>query len=528
MDAVVVGAGPNGLVAANLLTDAGWDVLLLEAQPRVGGAVASDSEVADGFVHDVFSSFYPLSAASPVIQGLQLDRYGLRWSHAPAVIGTPTREGDWALVHRDPQRTAAGLDRLSAGDGQGWLDLYSQWTKLGPGLIRSLLSPFPPVRGGARLLAALPRAGGVGAVRTLLQSARSLAGAHLKHEAAQLLLVGNAAHADLSPDAAGSGIFGLLLAMLGQQVGFPVPQGGAGVLAEALAARFRAGGGRIRCDTPVSRLTVEKGRVVGVVTAAGEPIAVRRAVIADVPAPALYGGLVDWQDLPRRTRRAVEKFEWDPGTVKVDWALSGPIPWTGRPDADPGTVHLADSVTEVSVWMAQVTGSVLPADPFLLVGQMTTSDPVRSPTGTESCWAYTHVPQHVRRDEGGTITGRWDDSDAQRMADRMQARMERYAPGFTSRIRARRILTPPELERRDQSLVGGALGGGTSALHQQLIFRPIPGAGRAETPVKGLYLGSSSAHPGGGVHGSCGANAARAALWHAKWAKAGATPGQPG
>ena len=169
-------------------------------------------------------------------------------------------------------------------------------------------------------------------------------------------------------------------------------------------------------------------------------------------------------------------------------------------------------MTEVSVWMAQVTGSVIPADPFLLVGQMSVADPTRSPAGTESFWAYTHVPRHPLQDEAGQITGSWDTADAERMADRMQARIERNAPGFGSRIVARRILTPLDLQRRNASLVGGALGGGTSALHQQLVFRPVPGLGRAETPIRGLYLGSSSAHPGGGVHGACGANAARATL----------------
>ena len=271
------------------------------------------------------------------------------------------------------------------------------------------------------------------------------------------------------------------------------------------------------CDTAVSEILVQNGRVCGVRCADGEVVLARRAVLADVAVPALYGELLRHARLPSRTHAALRDFDWDPATVKVDFAVSAPVPWADPPDRMPGTVHILDSVADMALWTGQLEAGLVPSRPFLLMGQMTTTDPTRSPTGTESAWAYTHVPQHVRGDAGGvggTVTGRWDRSDGERFADRIQARIERVAPGFGSRILARRVLTPPDLERRDGNLVGGAIGGGTSALHQQLIFRPMPGLGRAETPVKGLYLASSGAHPGGGVHGACGANAARAALAH--------------
>ncbi len=524
VDAVVVGAGPNGLVAANVLADAGWDVLVVEATGQPGGAVASAEDVHPGFVHDTFSSFYPLSGASPVLAGLNLHDYGLSWSHAPAVVGTPTPDGRWALLHHDPEATAASLDALSPGDGEGWLTLLRQWQALGPALIESLLAPFPPMKGLAKFARALPAVDGLDSVRTLLRSARSLTEQQLTAEAAKLLIVGNAAHADLSPDAAGSGLFGLLLAMLGQTVGYPVPVGGAGRLAAALTGRLDAVGGRLRVNSPATKVLVEHGRAVGVEVAGAERIYARRAVIADVPAPNLYGGLVGWDDLPRSTRGGMRGFEWDPATVKVDWALSGPVPWAATPEKTPGTVHLASSVSDVSIWMAQLAGGLIPEQLFLLIGQMTAADPTRSPAGTEALWAYTKVPHDIRGDAGsavnGAITGDWDGADAERIADRVQQTIERWAPGFSSRVLARRVLTPVDLERRNPSLVGGALGGGTSALHQQLVFRPKPGLGRAETPVRGLYLGSSSAHPGGGVHGACGSNAARAALWHARFQRA--------
>jgi phytoene dehydrogenase-like protein len=246
-------------------------------------------------------------------------------------------------------------------------------------------------------------------------------------------------------------------------------------------------------------------------------IRVRQAVIADVSAPSLYGGLVEAELLPARLRHEMGNFEWDPGTVKVDWALDKPVPWRRRPPQSPGTVHVVESIDDLARWQQQVRSGEVPAKPFLVVGQMATADPSRAPEGAESVWAYTHVPQKTRADAGdGGIRGVWDRDDAERMADRMQLRLEEYAPGFADRVVARRVLGPRDLQERDENLVNGALNGGTSEVHQQLVFRPVPGLGRAETPIRGLYLGSASAHPGGGVHGACGSNAARAALAHAR------------
>ena len=508
---VVIGAGPNGLVAANLLVDAGWTVHLLEAQPRAGGAVASDDDVAPGFVHDTFSSFYPLGAASPVIRTLDLEAYGLRWRHAPAVLGHPFPDGSWSMLHRDVTQTAAGLEQHHAGDGDAWLALHQEWSVIGPSLVDALLSPFPPVRAGLRAATKLPRVGGLDFVRTALAPAQSLVEDRFSADAARLLLAGNAMHADIPLSAPGSGLFGMLLAMLGQTVGFPVPEGGAGRLAQALVDRFTAKGGILHLGTRAERVLTDRRRVVGVLTSTGNHHRVR-AVVADVAAPALYGGLVRWDELPASMIARMSRFELDPGTVKVDWALSAPVPWSGPPPVAPGTVHIADSLDELRLTMEMVQAHVVPARPFLLVGQMTTADPTRSPAGTESLWAYTHVPQVVHDDESGEVTGSWDDDETERLADRMQARLERYAPGFGSRVISRRVLGPRQLQERDENLVNGAVNGGTAGLHQQLVLRPVPGLGRAETPVRGLFLASASAHPGGGVHGACGANAARALI----------------
>ncbi|MEJ7832757.1 MAG: NAD(P)/FAD-dependent oxidoreductase [Nocardioides sp.] len=513
-DAVVVGAGPNGLVAANLLADRGWSVLVLEAQSSPGGAVRSDGDVHPGFVHDTFSSFYPLAAASRTLQSLDLERHGLTWCHAPAVLGHPTLDGRWAVLHRDRHVTASLMDDQHAGDGEAWLSLCDQWDKVGEHLVGALLTPFPPVRPTARLLPQLARVGGLRFVKELLTPASTLGRDRFGGPSPRLLLAGNSGHADIPLNAPGSGLMGLLMTMLGQTVGFPVPRGGAGRLTGALARRFRGLGGELRCEATVTRIDVERGRAVAV-RVGDERIAVRRAVLADVSAPILYCRLLDPDAVPDRVTEGMRSFELDPSTVKVDWALDGPIPWESPPPYSPGTVHVADSVAQMTEALSQVSAGAVPAEPFLLAGQMTTADPTRSPSGTESAWAYTHVPQQVSSDAGDSgIRGAWDRDDCERFADRMQGRIEKLAPGFGERIIARRVLGPRELEARNANLIGGALGGGTAQLHQQLVFRPVPGLGRAETGIRGLYLASASAHPGGGVHGAPGSNAARAAILH--------------
>jgi phytoene dehydrogenase-like protein len=516
-DAIVIGSGPNGLVAANHLVDVGWSVLVLEAQPDIGGAVRSDTDVHAGFVHDTFSAFYPLAEASPTIRSFHLEEHGLAWRHAPAVLGHPLAGGEWAILHRDRDITAALMDQLHAGDGERWLELCRLWDGIGDQLVGALLSPFPPVKSGLAGLTRLRRVGGLDFVKLMLTPAVDVGLTRFGGPSPQILLAGNAAHADIPLHAPGSGLLGVLMAMLGQTVGFPVPEGGAGMLSRSLADRFTSLGGEIRCDAEVVSVEVAHGRATGVRTADGETIGATQAVIADVVAPHLFGRLVDAHDLPSSTARSMQSFQMDPGTVKVDWALDGAVPWDSPPLYEPGTVHVADSVDQMDEALGQVAARAIPAQPFLVTGLMTTTDPTRSPPGTEAMWAYTHVPQHATSDAGdGTVRGTWDADDRERFADRMQARIVQLAPDFESRIVARRVLGPREMEARNANLIGGAVNGGTSQLQQQLFLRPVPGSGRAETGIANLYLGSASAHPGGGVHGAPGMNAARAAVAHAR------------
>jgi phytoene dehydrogenase-like protein len=511
-DAVVIGAGPNGLVAANLLADAGWSVVVLEAEPDPGGAVRSGELTLPGFVHDRFSAFYPLGGASPVLVSLGLDRYGLRWRRSPLVLAHPLPDGRCPVLSMDLDETCASLDADSPGDGDAWRRLYGEWERLGGPLMDALLTPFPPVRAGARLAARLGPAGLLRFARFALLPIQRLTEEEFSGTGAAMLLTGLALHTDLAPDSAASSMFGWLLAGLGQQVGFPVPEGGAGRLAAALVARLEARGGRVVCNTRVSRVMVRDGRAVGVVTAGGDEVAAGRAVVADVGAPALYRDMVGREHLPGWVFDALDRFQYDNSTVKVDWALDGPIPWEADAARRAGTVHMADDMEHFVLASSDLIRGRIPARPTLVVGQMGVADPNRSPPGTETAWAYTHVPQKVRGDAGGELKGVWDLAEADAYADRIETEIERLAPGFRSLVRGRYVATPPILEASNANLVGGAVNGGTAQLHQQLIFRPVPGLARAETPVRGLYLGSASAHPGGGVHGGCGSNAARAAL----------------
>jgi phytoene dehydrogenase-like protein len=517
VDAVVIGAGPNGLVAANLLADEGWDVVVLESEPEPGGAVRSGEMLEPGFVTDRFSAFYPLSIVSPHIRALELHRHGLAWSHAPHVLAHPTDEAT-ALLSRDVEVTAASLDRFATGDGAAWVELQQRWEAIEADLVGAFMSPFPPVRSTARLAASLGVRDLVELARDAVVPVRRFASERFDGAGAGLLLAGSALHADVTPTTALSGLLGWLLTGIGQTHGWPVPRGGAGALTGALVRRLETKGGTVRCNERVGRVLTDRHGASGVETEDGERVVARHGVLADVVAPALYLDLLDRSVVPGRTIHDIRRYERGSATFKVNWTLDGPIPWRDPAVAGAGTVHLADSVDEMTMTAAQLVSGQIPQRPFVLLGQMTTADPTRSPPGTETVWAYTDVPQQVRSDSAGVLAGLCSSGDIEGFADRIQQRIEERAPGFGSSIRHRSIQSPSDMQRDDANLLHGDKSLGTAQLHQQLVFRPTPGLGRAETVVPKLFLASASAHPGGGVHGACGANAARAAIAARRWA----------
>jgi phytoene dehydrogenase-like protein len=511
-DAVVVGAGPNGLVAANHLADAGWSVVVVEAEDEPGGAVKTAELTLPGFRHDVFSAFYPFAPISPAMRSLGLEHHGLVWRRAPVVLANATPDGRCAAIAADIDVTATSLDTYNTGDGDAWRQLYGIWERMGTHLVDALFSPFPPLRAGTRLVAEIGTSELGRLARMALLTTRRLAEEEFAGEGGGLLLAGLTAHTDLSPEAAGGALFALLLAGAGQANGFPVPEGGAGQLTAALVKRLEARGGQVVCSARVTEVVVRAGRAVAVRAADGREFDAARAVVADVGAPALYLNLVHERYLPPAVVRDARRFEYDQATFKVDWALDAPVPWSAHLARQAGTVHVADGIDDLSRTSYELATGCIPARPFILFGQQTLADPSRAPAGAATGWGYTHVPQRVRGDAGGSLKGTWNQSECEAFADRMELRVEERAPGFRALIRARHILSPPHLQGRDANLVGGAVNGGTAQLHQQLALRPTPALGRPTTPIDGLFLASASAHPGGGVHGACGANAARAAV----------------
>jgi phytoene dehydrogenase-like protein len=512
-DAVVIGAGPNGLVAANTLADKGWDVVVCEEQPEPGGAVRSGEVTEPGFIHDLYSAFYPLTPSSHYIARLDLESWGLRWRRAKGVVAHPHPDGRCALLSLDLEETCASLEAFAPGDGQAWRDLYDLFRRAGPAVLAGVLTPLPPIRPGIALLRRLGIAGVTEFLRFAVMPARRMTEESFDGDGGRWLIAGNALHADLTPDSAGGGLYGWLLCGLGQRHGYPVAEGGSGRITDAMVARLRARGAELHTSTPIERVEVSRGRARAAIAADGRRFEARRAILADCGAPALFRDMLPADAVPERVREGLRHYQYDNSTFKVNWSLDGPIPWTAEPARRASTVHVAQGMAGLTRASVQLNEREIPDRPFLILGQYSMVDPSRSPAGTETAWAYTHTPQEPLRDAAGEIAGDWRDPDqVATFADRMEEEVERLAPGFRKLIRQRHTQSPLDLERENRNLVGGAINGGTAQIHQQAIFRPYPGTGRPRTPIDGLYLASASAHPGGGLHGGAGGNAATAVL----------------
>lgn len=493
-DAVVIGSGPNGLVAACVLAGAGLDVLVVEAhEGRAGGALGSEEATRPGFVHDVGAAFFPWGTLSPAFQSLPLDEHGLRWCMASVESCHPAPDGSYACITRDLNPAAVHFG--NPRDGERWQDIARWYGSIEPDLIGMLLGTLPPdpvrmARLGPRHLARLSR--------VFLASGRNLSERWFSSPAARRVLPGLALHADVGPDDRFGAGLGFVLGMTATTGGYTVPEGGARALAEALLRCLRSRGGRLRLGARVVRVVTQDGRARAVRLADGTEIATR-VVLADTDVVALLLDLVGREHLPARVTRFMERYPRGWGTFKMDWALDGPVPWSVEPARHSAVVHAGDSIDDLSRFTAQVRKGVLPDHPYLVIGQQSVADPTRAPPGCHTLWAYTHVPS--------VLDGGWA-AHAQRFGDRIDARIEGLAPGFRTRIMARRVVSPDQLQAMDANLVGGDLGGGSNAWNRQLLFRPMFPYFRYRMPVEGLYLCSSYTHPGGGVHGMCGYNAA--------------------
>jgi phytoene dehydrogenase-like protein len=494
---IVIGAGPNGLAAAIRLAEAGRPVTVLEAAEQPGGAVRTEELTLPGFRHDTFSSVYPAAAASPVFTSMPLERHGLRWIHPEACYAHPLPGGQAVALYRDVRRTADSLDAAGPGDGERWQRFVEPLIDGFEAIRATMLGGFPPIAGAARLLTGL---GPLGAARFGLLvpgSARALGSRLFGAAGSRAWLYGSAGHGDVPPTGAGSTIVVTYLNLMGHTVGWPSPEGGAQRLTDALVGYLHELGGELRTAARVEGIDSAAGRVTGVRIAGGERLDAGQ-VIADVMPRALLALTGD--ALPGSYVALLRRYRYGPATVKVDWALDGAIPWEAPAARAAGTVHVGGDEAELLATIAE-TRDRLPARPFLLLGQQSLADPSRAPQGKHTAWAYTHAPQ----------SGIDWERELERHVERMEAQVERFAPGFRDLVLARHVMAPAELEARNPNLIGGDVGGGSYRL-RQVVFRPAPGLSPYRTPLHGLYLASAATFPGGAVHGVPGAAAARAAL----------------
>jgi phytoene dehydrogenase-like protein len=461
----VVGSGPNGLSAAVLLAGVGFSVRVIEARDTIGGGARSDERTLPGFVHDVCSAIHPMAAVSPFFRTLPLEAHGLTWVEPDAPLAHPLDDGPAVKLERSCEATSASLGK----DGRAYASLMGPLVRADNLLFEELLRPlrFP------RHPFLLARFG-----LAALRPAWSLASARFDDAPARALFAGCAAHSVLPLDRFGTSAFGLVLAVAGHVAGWPLARGGSQKIADALASLFRALGGEIETGREVRSL--------------GD-LPEARAILLDVGPKQLVA--IAGDGLPKHYTRRLLSFRYGPGVCKVDWALSGPIPWTARGCARAATVHVGGTLDEIAAAEAAPWRGEHAERPFVLVAQPSLFDGSRAPEGKHTGWAYCHVPAASTRDVTADI----------------EAQIERFAPGFRDCILARRTTTAAELERYNANCVGGDITGGVNDL-AQLFTRPVARAVPYATPNPAIFLCSSSTPPGGGVHGMCGYFAARAAL----------------
>jgi phytoene dehydrogenase-like protein len=461
--ACVIGAGPNGLAAAIMLTQNGAQVDVFEAEPQPGGAARTLELTLPGFLHDFGSAVHPLAAGSPFFSSLPLQKHGLAWIHSPAPLAHPFDDGTAVTLERNLQDAESVLGR----DGKRWRRLLWPFVKHWDALSSEILQPLHVLTRHPLLLARF----GVAA----LPPASVLA--HLFCEQrTKALFAGLAAHSFLSLSEPLSSGFGLTLAAAAHVVGWPIPRGGAQSITNALCGHLASLAGTLKTSVRITKLSELSGY---------------DAILCDVTPHQLArmaGGR-----LPARFMRRLAKYRYGPGVFKVDYALQNPIPWRAEECLRAATVHLGGSAAEIAASEHDMRQGRHAERPFVLLAQPSLFDPTRAPEGKHVAWAYCHVPNSSTVD----------------MLEALEAQIERFAPGFRDCVLARRIFSPAALEKMDANLIGGDISGGAADL-RQFFFRPT--WRHYATPARDVYLCSSSTPPGGGVHGMCGYHAAKKAL----------------
>jgi phytoene dehydrogenase-like protein len=507
-DAIVCGGGSNGLAAAIRLAEAGWSVCLLEANDDFGGAARTLESTLPGFKHDFGAAFFPLVAPSPSIVGRDLAPYGVRFVHAKLPAAHPFPGNQAIALGRSAAETAASIDKVHLGDGSVWFGLDETFGEVMKPFLRAQMQRYP-FEELAKVVGRLRLAGGLEFARMVVSGVSTIA-SRFESEQARAFLTGPAMHADLQPEMPGTGIYALLLSMLGQRFGMPVVAGGTGMITAALVAKAREDGVELVTGSRVERIVVSGGRAVAV-EAGGVQLSARRAVLCALDVGALIR-LAGPESFPPRALAQVRHYRPGLGTFKVDWALDGQVPWAAEECRRAAVVHVGNSVTDMSRSAWEASHGLLPSTPTLVLGQQSLADPSRAPAGKHTLWGYAHVPAAPTGDAARPRAKVGWDRSAEPFLDRVEAAIEAHAPGFRERVLARRAWTPTDLETADSSLAGGDIQAGSFAVDQQILFRPGPSWWRWGTPVKGLYLAGASVPPGAGVHGACGDLAARQAL----------------
>jgi phytoene dehydrogenase-like protein len=466
VDAVVVGAGPNGLSAAIVLARRGLRVVILEANESIGGGARTEELTLPGYLHDVCSAIHPMGRVSPFFRTLPLAEHGLEWRESPLAIAHPLDDGTAAVLEQSVDGTAQSLGE----DGDAWRRLMGPLARNAEALFDEILRPIRVVPRHPLLMARF----GLSALRPALSLARS----RFKGAPARALFGGCAGHSFLPLEATASASFGLALALAGHAVGWPAAKGGSVSITNALASYFRSLGGEIRTGTRVTSM---------------RELPPSRAVLFDVTPRQLAA--IAGDELPRGYVNKLTKFSYGPAAFKVDWALDGPIPWTAADCHRAATVHVGGTIDEVAeheraIWQGRVTDK-----PFVLVAQQSLFDSGRAPAGKHTGWAYCHVPH------GSTVD----------MTAAIEAQIERFAPGFRKLILARHTMNSAQYEAHDANFIGGDIAGGANGL-LQFITRPFPSLDPYATPNERIYICSSSTPPGAGVHGMCGFWSATSAL----------------
>jgi phytoene dehydrogenase-like protein len=462
-DAVVIGSGPNGLAAAITLAQDGRSVVVYEAEPTVGGSARSGELTLPGVVHDICAAVFPLAIGSPFFRSLPLSEHGLEWIQPDAPLAHPFEDGTAAILERSVRATAAYLGSDEDAYARLMEPLVSRWNGLERDLLGPLRLPRHPL-----LLARF----GILALRP----ARSFAEKRFSDARARAFFGGLAAHAMLPLEKYATAAFGLVLGITGHALGWPVPRGGAQRMAQALGSYLSSLGGDIVLNRPISSL---------------DDLPRSRAILCDLT-PRQVLALAE-KRLPSGFKRKLQRYRYGMGAFKVDWALAGPVPWRAPACARAATVHLGETLEEIAASERAAGRGEISERPFVLLAQPSLFDRTRAPDGKHTLWGYCHVPN------GST----------ENMLDKIEDQVERFAPGFRDLVLGRNLLSPAALEKHNPNLVGGDINGGAADL-AQLFFRPT--VRLYGTPVKGLYICSSSTPPGGGVHGLCGYFAARQAL----------------